>query len=374
MDISKLKAGVNTLNRKTKIIKFEGDNSCLFWKIDGEIANSNARIVVPETHWVIYIKDGERQTLNSAGSVPIFNTKRNFLGMKKTDAATISVIFISRTAKVKNYWGLGKNPIEIFNKVINEPVSLFGSGSYEIKVTEPIKFYTEIVSSLDYYTLDTFQERVNDLVSIYVKDICANKIDGDNIEFFDMSKHILEISENVERKLTPKLLNDYGVTISNFIVNNLDLIEEDKQKVKTYFSNINKKKEYDEAYNMNKQIIEDNQKFKRQDLNDEAEFYSKIKKADGESNVNKINAYNDLFKTFTSYNSDDDNDDVDNNDNTTGDLKRFKYCFKCGTKCKKNERFCSKCGYEFVEKKYCPRCDNEVSPDAKFCSFCGKEL
>lgn len=368
MDISKLKAGVNTLDKKTKIIKFEGDNSCLFWKIDGEICNPDARIVVPETHWVIYIKDGERQTLNSAGSFPIFNTKRNFLGMKRTDAATISVIFISRTAKVKNYWGLGKNPIEIFNKVINEPVSIFGSGSYEMKVSEPIKFYTEIVSSLDYYTLDTFQERVNDLISIYVKDICANKIDGDNIEFFDMSKHVLEISENIERKLAPRLLNDYGVTISNFIVNNLDLVEEDKQKVKTYFSNINKKKEYDEAYNKNKQIIEDNQNFNRQDLNNKADFYSKIKKADGESNVNKINAYNDLFKTFTSNDSNNKNNDDDSHS------KSFKYCSKCGTKCKKNERFCSKCGYEFVERKCCPRCDNEVSPDAKFCSYCGKEL
>lgn len=362
MKITKLKMGENTLDSKTKVIKFEGDNDCLFWRVDGEICNPDAKIVVPETHWVIFIKDGERQNLNTAQSVPVFNAKRGFLGIKKTDSATVSVIFISRTAKVKNNWGLGRNPIELISNVINEPVSLCGSGSYEMKVKEPVKFYTEVVSSSTSYTLESFKERVNDLISMYVKDICSNMIDDKNIDFYDISKYIFDISTKIEERLAPKILNDYGIEISNFIVNVLDLAEEDKKKMKNYYAKRNLKKEFDETYEFNKKVRNDEQQFKKQADRDNVEIYANVKKIDAD----EIKQNNETMKEFAKSLGKTVNDDSSTN---------VKYCPDCGTKNERIALFCSKCGYEFLNnKKHCPNCKKEVEKDARFCSNCGCKL
>ena len=58
-----------------QVIKYEGDNTELFKRISADGLEPDARIVVPETHNAIFIKDGILMDTLQSGSYEIFEEK-----------------------------------------------------------------------------------------------------------------------------------------------------------------------------------------------------------------------------------------------------------------------------------------------------------
>lgn len=53
----------------------------------------------------------------------------------------------------------------------------------------------------------------------------------------------------------------------------------------------------------------------------------------------------------------------------------IKDCPECGSKIRKDAKFCEKCGHEFeTPENVCDNCGAEVDKDAEFCDSCGSKL
>jgi ribosomal protein L40E/uncharacterized membrane protein len=59
---------------------------------------------------------------------------------------------------------------------------------------------------------------------------------------------------------------------------------------------------------------------------------------------------------------------------TSFSIENAVVCPKCGTKNKKGDLYCKKCGTKIASPILCPSCGAENAPDAEYCSKCGKEL
>jgi hypothetical protein len=47
-------------------------------------------------------------------------------------------------------------------------------------------------------------------------------------------------------------------------------------------------------------------------------------------------------------------------------------CKECGAKCNENDKFCEKCGCEFIWN--CEKCGKPISSDSEFCKNCGIKI
>lgn len=66
----------------------------------------------------------------------------------------------------------------------------------------------------------------------------------------------------------------------------------------------------------------------------------------------------------------DSTEENNKNDNS----EEYKYCPKCGNKCKIDAVFCSKCAKKLIKDYHCPNCGAEYTDNDVFCSKCGKEI
>ncbi len=344
MNVSKLRMGnAQTLDSNIKDIKFEGDNSILFWRLDGEVCNAKAKLYVPETHWVIFIKNGKRTNYIEAGEYDIFDVKKGLFSTKKLNA-TVSIIFISKTGRLKGNWGLG-NPIQMRDINVDVPILIQACGTYDIKVADYEVFYRDLVASDSTFTLESLKERLNGIIGIHVRDVCANYVSSHNVQYFQISNHILPISKLIEESLKEKFL-EYGLAISNFVIELLDIPESQKSQIEEIYRKNKAKREFREDREEDFDFAEKVTKSKFGYYEKERELDSKDKK--------------EVLETIKVVGSKPDS-------KTVG-----RFCPNCGAGYDPTMRFCTKCGYEFGgSKNKCISCHKEIESDAIFCPYCG---
>jgi ribosomal protein S27AE len=91
---------------------------------------------------------------------------------------------------------------------------------------------------------------------------------------------------------------------------------------------------------------------------------------------------NDSFNDKDEKHSDDSSDNSNDNQQTESgnmeqeekDTKKIEICPNCGEANPESNFFCSKCGYQLVDKRTCPRCGEEVPVFNSFCSYCGAPM
>ena len=156
--------------KELQVIKYEGDNTELFKRISAEGLEPDAKLVVPETHNAILIKDGVLMDTLNSGSYEIFDQSSR----RKSKNVLVEVIYLSKTARLNVLWGT-KSRFCFRDPETDVPVKVGAHGEFEVQDT--IKLLGGKVGHVGRVTKGMF--KVGDKVSLEVAskkhaDTCKN--------------------------------------------------------------------------------------------------------------------------------------------------------------------------------------------------------
>ncbi len=349
--ISDFEMGTGTFDPKTEIIKFEGDNDQLFWRVAGEIINPKAQIVIPETHSAIYIKDGVMQNILEGGRHQVFELKKGLFGYKKVDAVTLDIIFMSKTCKLKVLWGT-KAPIKLRDTDTNIPVTLRGHGEFEVQICNPRKFYLEVVGSDKNFNIQNIRDRLQVRMLSYIEPVISDFMKDEKLSYVDIASSKRKMSDAVLPTISKLFENDYGLKVYSFTIAEISIADEEIEAIENELES--RRLEEKDKKNA-KEIVDELERLKDKEL--EREVY--LKKLEQED----TDKYYEVLKMLG----------WPNGKPNGGNGGQF--CPNCGSPYNATMKFCPGCGKALPGgKKICSKCGNENSSESMFCSNCGNKL
>lgn len=336
--------------KKRTLITFEGSNEELLVRRNVTNIDMNAEIVVPETHYAICMKDGQLMNTFDSGRYPLFDA----LSEKKNKTQMVEIIYLSKTVKISAGWGTNKQ-FTFRDSYTDIPFAFGASGSFEVRIKNPRKFFLEVVGSVNNYSIDDLVERLIDYVTDKVQPILLNiivekSIDG-HLDYMCVDIYHDEMLQKVKIAVSDMFEREYGLSLSAFSFK-FFIPENFKNAIEAERKKINERKAEEELLKK-KEEKERIEKLENQEKDDKdwerTKFLLELRKKDYEK-------YLEVCKII-------------------GWEAQGRICPNCGYSYKLTERFCPNCGKSTKNIKIkCLACGHENEQSARFCSFCGKKL
>lgn len=397
---------IKNSNGLSKTIEFSGDNTKLFENIDAIKKLSNDSVViVPPTHYAIIIRNGSIVNVCESGEYPLCDAKTT-----KKDIRSLKIIYISKTVKVTVRWGTKIHQrIEYIDAILGKPVSIGAFGVMDIRVANPKKFYLELVANFGTeFSTDDLQERIRTLVVDDTLKTIGNVIRDNKISYVDFSSVKYDIQSRVGVLLAEKFTDSFGFTVSDFIIENINLTDEQTSEIKKVYSEdssferekvlLKRNQELEElerqAERHRKEAIKEDSELddfiyqrERDRQREQIEYERKLRHEDedrvwgredklidvGERVQNKMY---DTYKEVENGRSDAQK--------TTGSSVNTEYmgnaghhCSICGTAYKPDSKYCPGCGAILPKENIkikCPQCSTELSWGTAYCPKCGHKI
>lgn len=205
------------------IITFSGSNEELFAREVVDNLSSKPKLIVPETHNAIVVKDG--QMLQTLGSGKYF--LENFVDFKNEANSILEILFLSKTAKLKLLWGTA-NKFLMFDVQSQTNFHIGMSGDFEVQVGDPRKFYLYIVGAAKELKVDELQERLMSNVTSMAELAVIEFAKQNKTAANQLVLHKAELSKMALKSVSEKLMKEYGIAVFSFNIANI-IIEENAQ-------------------------------------------------------------------------------------------------------------------------------------------------
>lgn len=345
---------LQTIQPDSKLIRFEGTNEDFFWRLGCEhFKNMDAEIVIPPTHQCVLIVDGQLQDIKPNGRHRIFpEPKRGLFGIKKKEEHDVQIIFMNKTIKFYFPWKTVQ-PIDFHDPLTEIPVHLKAEGRYEVRISDPLRFYQEIVGTLKQWSGTELEARLGEIMVADIRPHIAKYTLEHALPYTRISSEIHEMTE-VIRPGVEAALDHAGLELFTLIITGIDIEEEEKIQIeyalKKERAELKEKKDA-------KEIAAELERLS--DKQFEREIYlRKLESADREK-------FNEVLKILGWPKGEDGR--------YHGPAGHF--CPSCGHSYEEGQTFCENCGTRLADgKACCPRCHQEVSAKAAFCPHCGTKL
>jgi len=366
------------MKKQNQIIKYEGTNEELYCKMSLDDCSLDTKIIVPETHNAVFLKDGILMNVLQSGAYPAFETEKRGLFAKKTSTScTVDVIYLSKTARLKVLWGT-KQPFKTHDPLTDLVVTVGCGGEFEVQIGNPRKAYLELIGAMKNFSLQELKERLAGRMVVYIEDAIARAMREKEISYDRFSEHKIAIGESIKETVGKIFEDDYGLKLFSFTLARVVISEEDIEAIKQFkeeqkeqqkqLEEEAKQKQLAEEERARQEMDEDKRRREEERLDDKdwerQKWLLELKSKDYEKYLEVVKALG-----------------VDplagsaNGGNTASTKKAYAYCPKCGNSLDISDAFCPNCGAPTKETKAtCPKCGKEVASGAKFCSGCGNAL
>lgn len=181
-----------------------------------------AQLIVRESQAAIFVNEGQiadvfepgKYTLET-GNMPILTKLKSWkYGFNSPFKA--EVYFVNTKQFLDQRWGT-KNPIMMRDKEFGI-IRLRGFGAYAFRITDPIAFMKEVFGS----NSDVFTEIITPQLTQTIMSNLTDYIAKMQIPALDLAMHYLDIGKGMLEGLADSF-KSYGLTITNFTVQNLSL-------------------------------------------------------------------------------------------------------------------------------------------------------
>ena len=332
--------------KNSSILTYQGTNEELFVKLSTDGLDPDARVIVPETHNAILLKDGQMMDTLNSGSHNIFDPKS-----KKTQGIFVEVIFMSKTAKLKVNWGT-KTQFSFRDTETDVPIKVGAHGEFEVQICNPRKSYLELIGAEKQFSLDKLKERLAMRMMSKVEPAIARAMREKSLTYDRMSEHKDEIAQSVLPELSKMFEEDYGLKMFSFTLASVLIadeyiraIEEAKREQKAKAAEEAAKRREEEVAAAQDEKNLEREKFLRELEKNDYEKYLEVCKVIGWEPRGGAKAASGRF------------------------------CPNCGHSYEAGDKFCPGCGKQVGNTvKICPSCKKENSATANFCSGCGAKL
>ncbi len=352
-----------------EVIKYGGSPNVFAWKYPNDELGTWSQLIVNESQEAILFKGGKaldvfgsgRHTLNTA-NIPLLNKIINLpFGGNSPFAA--EVWYVNKVYSLNIKWGT-TTPIQIQDPKYGIFIPVRSYGQFGIRIEDSKKFLIKLVGTLSVFDDNNILQYFRGLYLTMAKDTISSYLIQKKISVLEINAYLEEISNYLLERIKPTL-DDYGIGLANFYVNDINVPEEDTA-VKKLKEALAKRAEmniigYDYQQQRSFDTLESA-------ASNQGGMSSGIMGA-GMGLGMGINVGNAIGTQFGS---------LSNALNTTGGNK--KECEKCHTAIEAGARFCPFCGNdtsktesENSSKIKCNNCGAVYADSTKFCPECGNK-
>lgn len=363
-----------------EVVKYNGSSDVFVWKYPSEELGTWTQLIVNESQEAILYRGGQALDLFTAGrhtletaNIPFLNRLIN-LPFGGRSPFTAEVWYINKAHSLDIKWGTA-TPIQLQDPKYKIFIPLRSYGQFGIKIDDSRKFLTKLVGTLTIFDKDSIVKYFRGLYLTKVKDAISSYLIKKQVSALEINAYLDELSGFLKEKMAPTL-DEYGISLINFYVNDIN-VPEDDPAVKKLKEALAKKAEMDiVGYN-----------YTQERSFDTLEGAAK-NTAGGQSNlmgagiglgmgVGVGGAFGGAMSGIAS-------------SITTKEMKKCpkcnidmdvdkRFCGNCGTDTQtvtkepiKNDRIkCSNCGFIYPNTvKFCPDCGTIYTP----CKYCGADL
>lgn len=217
------------------IIKNNGPENLLVWRQPEEDFNTNSTLIVMPGEEAIFLKDGRIIQTFTNGKHRLTTDNYPFIGrIRNNFSGGVSefncVVYFVRSAPTPEIaWGTS-SPIQVRDKKLNVATEIRGRGAYKAKISNPSLFLEKLMGNnvllqypeeLNKYFISEFQSKIVTSISRALQ-----TWDG---EILGISAYLDVLADRI-KPLFQETLTEYGLTCVNFVISNLDIVEDELRK------------------------------------------------------------------------------------------------------------------------------------------------
>jgi len=184
-----------------------------------------AKLTVRESQVAVFVNEGVIADILGPGiyeletnNLPIITTLQHWdHGFNSPFKAEVYFLNTKRFTDLK--WGT-KNPITIRDPEF-KMVRLRAFGTYEIRISDPRKFMTEIVGTDGHFTVDEIDNQLTNLILSQF----ATVLGESKTPILDLASNYERFGAYITQKISP-VFDEYGLELTKILVENISLPEE----------------------------------------------------------------------------------------------------------------------------------------------------
>ena len=377
-----------------KVVKYNGSPDVFAWKYPSEELGTWTQLIVNESQEAVLYKGGQaldifnagRHTLETA-NIPILNNliKLPFGGRSPFAA---EIWYINKAFSLDIKWGTA-SPIQLQDPKYKVFVPVRSFGQFGIQISDSKKFLTKLVGTLPVFNKESILKYFRGLYLTRAKDAISSYLIKKQISVVEINAYLDELSEFLHERIIPTM-DEYGITLVNFYVNDINVPEDDSAVIKLKEA-LSKKAEMDiVGYNYTQERSFDTLEGAAKNTGgDQAGLMGAgiglglgvgVGGAMGGAMGSIATAINTKeTKKCPKCSADTDTDKrfcgncgADTHKAATEKEQPTKVCSACGSKVEIGKKFCGECGA--AVQKVCPSCKVTYACSSKFCPDCGQKL
>ncbi|MDR1577299.1 MAG: SPFH domain-containing protein [Deltaproteobacteria bacterium] len=342
------------------VVKYSGPASVLAWKFPNAELSTWTQLIVNESQEAVFFKGGQvldvlgpgTHTLDS-NNIPILTSILKLpFGGKSPFAA--EVWFVNRAHSLDIKWGT-PSPIQLQDPKFGIMTPVRSFGQFGIAVENSKKFLVKLVGTTPVFDQESLTRFFRGLYLTKVKDSIASYLLKRRISVLEISAFLSELSEHMRDALRPTM-EEYGINLLNFYVNDINVPENDPTIIKLKDA-LAKRAEmdilgYDYRQERTFNALEGAAKNPGQGTMMGAAMGMGLGLETGRAMGSQLGG---LMSNVAA-----------------PPIMSIK-CNKCGTQAPESQKFCQNCGAPLSSPKIikCDKCGTQMSPDVKFCPQCG---
>ncbi len=191
-----------------------------------------AKLTVRESQMAVFVNEGEIADILGPGiyeletnNIPILTSLQHWdHGFNSPFKAEIYFLNTKRFIDLK--WGT-KNPVMVRDPEFSM-VRLRAFGTYEIRISDPKKFLTEIVGTDGHFTTSEVEAQLTNLITSNFATIMG----ADGTPVLDLAANYEKLGEYITEHIAPSF-EEYGLELTKMLVENISLPEEVEKAIDT---------------------------------------------------------------------------------------------------------------------------------------------
>ena len=352
------------------VVKYNGGPDVFAWKYPNEELSTWTQLIVNESQEAILFKGGKaldvfqsgRHTLETA-NIPLLNNIIN-LPFGGRSPFTAEVWYINKISSLDIKWGTA-SPIQLQDPKYSVFVPVRAFGQFGINIENSKQFLIKLVGTLTQFNKANIVQYFRGLYLTKVKDAISSYLVSKQISILEINAYLEEISEYLKEKMQP-VLQEYGINLINFYVNDISVPEDDTAVMKLKDALARKAEMNIIGYN-----------YQQERSFDTLEEAAKNNGSAGDMMGTGLGLGMGMAMGGT---MGSEFSSISKNINTKAE--ETKTCPSCGASMPKDKRFCSDCGCDTAAQKdkneekdngtiKCSNCGFEYPNTVKFCPQCG---
>ena len=214
-----------------EVVKYSGGPDVFAWKYPSQELGTWTQLIVNESQEAVLYKGGQaldifaagRHTLSTA-NIPILNKIIN-LPFGGRSPFTAEVWYINKIHSLDIKWGT-PTPIQLQDPKYKVFVPLRSYGQFGIQIGDSKQFLTKLVGTLPIFDKDNILRFFRGVYLTKVKDSISSYLINKNVSVLEINAYLDELSVHLKEKITPTL-EEYGIKLLNFYVNDINVPETD---------------------------------------------------------------------------------------------------------------------------------------------------